>query len=152
MNKVFKSDQIYVISKKLGIPQTEVRRVLDCYCEKLRNDLEEGKTVKFLNICYLVNRCNKVYYNETLAYISHEIGLKTKLGKELVYRVLLTLEELITKDLCSSFSYVIRGLVSISLIEYNRGTYKVRIRKSESLSHLDIRVLTLNSFKRKVEN
>lgn len=152
MNKVFKSDQIYSLSKALSISQADTKRVLDCYIDRVKTKVDNGETVKFLNICYLVNKENDKYYHETLAYISTEIGYETKLGKELVFRILSTYEDMIAQDLRKFYSYVVRGVVRISLTEYEKGVYKVRINKATNLLNTSVRVVTLNSFKRKVES
>lgn len=150
MNKVFKSEQIYAISKELGVSQVDVKKVLDSYTNRLSDKVKNGETIKFLNICYLVNSSNKNYYNETLAYVSNEIGRETKLGKELVFRVLKTYEDTIIQDLKRFYSHGIRGLVKFKRIEYGEGVYKVRVNKGSNLDS-DVRVVTINSFRRKVE-
>lgn len=150
MNKVYKSDQIYALSRAVGVPQSDVKRVIDIYIGRLRNKLDSGETIKFLNICYLVNNENKEYFHETLAYISTEIGNETKLGRELVLRILKTYEDTIVQDLRKFYSYGVRGLVKFRCVEYRRGVYKVRVNKGSNLDS-NIRVVTLNSFKRKVE-
>lgn len=152
MNKVFKSEQVYALSEALGVTQTDTKKVLDSYINRLRTKVDSGETVRFLNICYLVNRENKKYFHETLAYISTEIGIETKLGKELVFRILSTYEDMIVQDLRKFYSYVVRGLVRISVTEYRKGVYRVRVNKSINLLNADVRVVTLNSFKRKVES
>ena len=53
MNKVSKSDLIYSLGKTLGVSQTDVKRVIDTYVGRLKNKLDNGETIKFLNICYL---------------------------------------------------------------------------------------------------
>ncbi|MGV3076274.1 HU family DNA-binding protein [Clostridium baratii] len=150
MNKVSKSDLIYSLSKVVGVPQSDVKRVVDAYVSRLKHRLENGETVKFLNICYLVNNENKHYYHETLAYISTEIGNETKLGRELVFRILSSYEDMIVHDLRKFYSYGVRGLVKFRYTEYTKGVFKVRVNKGSNLDS-NIRVVTLNSFKRKVE-
>lgn len=150
-NTVYKSDQIYSLSKKLGLTNTEVKKVLDLYFESLLRDLNSGNTVKFLNVCYLVCGKDKGSYHETLAYKCTEISKELKMGKNIVYGILSTFEDLLVLDLRRFYSYSIRGLVHISLEEYREGIYKVRIRKSSSMFNEDIRVVSINSFKRKVE-
>lgn len=153
METVFKTEQVFILSERLGLSQKDVKKVLDCYINRLIGKLKNGETVKFLNICYLVsenNRGNK--YQETLAFISNEIGSETRLGKELVFRILSEFSNFIVTDLKKFYSYTIRGLVNISLEEYKKGVYKVRVRKSKSLREIGVRVVTINSFKRKVES
>lgn len=150
MNKVSKEDLIYSLGKKVGVTQSDVKRVIDAYVARLRDKLEQGETIKFLNICYLVNSENRQYYHETLAYISTEVGEETKLGKEFVFRILYSYEDMIIQDLRKFYSYGIRGLVKFRYTEYCRGVSKVRVNKGSNLDS-NIRVVTLNSFKRKVE-
>ena len=150
MYKVNKLETIYSLSKVVGVPQTDVKRVIDSYVSRLKERLLRGETVKFLNICYLVNKSSKGYYHETLAYTSYEIGKELKLGKEVVFRILYSYSDMIVTDLRKFYSYGIRGLCKFRYVEYVTGVYKVRVNKSSSLDS-DIRVVTLNSFKRKVE-
>ena len=152
MDTVFKSDQVYIVSKKLGITQKDVKTILDSYVDRIYAKLRAGETVKFLNICYLVpDGGSRGRYLETLSYISNDIGVETKLGKETVYRVLSELGNFITEDVQKFYSYTIRGVVNISLEEYRRGVCKVRLRKSKPFKEMGVSVVTLNSFKRKVE-
>lgn len=150
MNRVYKTDQIYFLSKAVGVSQADVKRVLDCYTDRLKEKLSNGETIKFLNICYLVNSENKQYYHETLAYISTEIGNETKLGKELVLRILTTYEDTIARDLRKFYTYGVRGLVKFRYTEYRNGICRLRVNKGSNLDS-NIRVITLNSFRRKVE-
>lgn len=151
MNKVSKEDLVYSLSKKVGVSQSCVKQVIDTYVDRLKNQLNEGKTIKFLNLCYLVNNNNgKPDYNETLAYTSNIIGQETRLGKHLVYRILHSYEEMIIEDLKKFYCCGVRGLVKFRYIEYERGIYKLRVNKGSNLgSH--IKVVTINSFKRRVE-
>ena len=131
MDTVFKTDQINILSSRLGVNKSDVRLVLDNYISRLVSKLENGETIKFLNICYLVNEeQGKNKYHETLAYISNEIGNSTKLGKELVFRILSEFSELIADDVKKFYSYTVWGLLNISCCEYTPGQYKVRIRKA----------------------
>lgn len=152
MDTVFKSEQVYLLSKGLGVTKKDVKLVLDTYVNRLIKKIEDGETVKFLNICYLVNEeKGKSDYQETLAYVSNEIGEETKLGKELVFRILSDFERAIVRDVRNFYTYTIRGLLNISCCEYKEGVYKVRVRKATKYDCRGIRVVTINSFKRKVE-
>ena len=152
METVFKSEQVYLLSKGIGVTQKDVKTILDSYIGRLTKNLDSGKSVKFLNICYLINENDKdISYRETLAYISNEIGKETKLGKELVFRVLSDFEKVIVRDVKNFYTYTIRGLVNISCSEYKTGIYKSRVRKATKYDNMGIRVTTINSFKRKVE-
>lgn len=153
MDTVYKSEQIEILSKNLGITKVMVRSILEAYINRVISALERGETTKFLNICYLVNDEDegKTKYHETLAYISSEIGNQLRVGKVTVYRMLSDFEDLIAKDVCHFYTYTITGVISISRIEDYHGRYKVRIKKSSNLSCRGIRVVSMNSFKRKVE-
>lgn len=151
MNEVvFKDAQMSQLSKRLGIPKSTVTKIWDEYINRLSKQIEEGKTVKFLNVCYLVvnNKCEG--YRETLAYISHEIADKLGYTQVLVYRVLTSFEEYLILDLQKLYCYSIRGICRIRLERYG-GDYKVRIKKSTKYNSMDIYVSTISTFKRKVE-
>lgn len=152
METVYKTEQVAMLSKRLNIDKIVVKRVLDAYYSRLLNRLNSGESIKFLNICYLVNEEDKGGYHETLAYISNDIGTSLKVGKEVVFRVLSELNDCITDDVKNFYSYTIKGLLHISCCEYKTGLYKVRVRKSATLDKRGIRVVTSNSFKRKIEN
>jgi len=151
METVYKSEQVYLISEKLGLSQKDVKRILDNYVGRVISKINKGESVKFLNICYFVFDESRVRYHETLAYISSEIGSELKIGKEVVYRVLSEFDNFVATDLKKFYSYTVRGLFSIGLEEYKKGIYKVRVRKSSSLRDIGVRIVTINSFKRKVE-
>ena len=152
MNSVYKNEQIYAINKSTKLNKTDIKKVIDCYISYIKEQVLSGRTVKFLNICYLSSG-NDTKYRETKSYISTEIAMKLNLGRESVYRVLSDYEDIIIDGLKKrTYSYSIHGLLSISVTDYINDTVKVRIRKSDSLANLNIRVLTLNSFKRKVES
>lgn len=151
MNEVvFKGAQMSQLSKRLGIPKSTATKIWDEYINRLSKQIEEGKTVKFLNVCYLVvnNKCEG--YRETLAYISHEIAVKLGYTQVLVYRVLTSFEEYLILDLQKLYCYSIRGICRIRLERYG-GDYKVRIKKSTKYNSMNIYVSTISTFKRKVE-
>lgn len=152
MDTVYKSEQISILSDSLNISKTDVKAILDAYISRLTDKLEKGETVKFLNICYLVNVSKgRNGYHETLAYISNEIGTQVKIGKDVVYRVLSDFEDIIAQDVSRFYTYTIRGIIGISRCEYKKGVFKLRVKKSSVYNSVGIRVVTLNSFRRKVE-
>lgn len=152
MDTVFKAEQVYIISDRLGIAQKDVKLVIDSYVNRILSKVRDGETVKFLNICYLVPEGGKRNsYLETLSYISNDISKEVRLGKDVVYRVLSELSNFISTDLKKFYSYTIRGVVNISLEEYKKDVYKVRVRKSKNLRDMGVNIITINSFKRKVE-
>lgn len=148
---VDKSTQIEQVSRKLNIPKVTVSSVWDSYVNYLRGKIENGESVKFLNICYLRVGKNSTFFHETLAFVCSEIDKSLKLGRDFIYRILSCYEEYLISDISSFYNYQIRGLVRIRLEKYLNGTRRVRIRKSTVYNGEDIRVVTLNSFKRKVE-
>ena len=153
INTVYKLEQISTLARGLNISQASVKTVVDLYLDRLRTKLLNGESVKFLNVCYIVVGGNKSScYYETLAYISTEISKETNLGKDVVLRILKNFEELIITDVKRFYTYVVRGLVSIKCEEYHNDVFKVRLNKSDCFSNMDIRVMAVPSFKRKVEN
>lgn len=150
-NAIYKSEQVYALSKKVGVSQKDVKIVLDMYINGLIEKVNNGESVKFLNICYIVNSGNKTHYHKTLAYVSTEISNKVNLGKDLVLGILLSYEELIIKDVRKFYSYVVKGLFKVYLEEYKKNVYKVRVKKASNFRNMGIRVVSINSFKRKVE-
>ena len=155
MNEVvYKDTQIKQLAEKLNIPKTTVESIWNGYTGYLKDKIESGESIKFLNVCYLrVNSCElkkgEGYY-ETLAYISHELADTLGLSNILVYRVLTLFEECLISDLQKFYSYSIRGICRIRLERYG-GKYRVRIKKSTKYNAEDVYVSTIGTFKRKVE-
>lgn len=151
METVYRDEQVSQISSKLGISKKDVTTVLSNYTEYLKGRLNEGKTIKLLNICYIRVDGKDEEMNETLAYISTELGKRVGINPNVVYRVFTSFEELLIRDLRKLYSYNIRGLVSIKLEKNFKDEYKVRIKKSTSYVGNNIYVSTCGSFKRKAE-
>ena len=151
MEVVFKNSQISQISEHLGITKVSVNNILTEYIKRLRERLESGETIKFLNVCYLRVGGSGSVARETLAYISAEIGEVVGQSSTVVYRVLTTYEDLLIRDLRKLNTYSIRGVVRIKLEKNYKGEYKVRIKKSTAYNGFDVYVTTLPSFKRRVE-
>lgn len=151
MVTIFKEEQIIDLSQNLNIPKTVVSSVLSTYIGYLQEKISEGKTIKFLNICYIrVNNCMEEVH-ETLAYISHEIGNYVGQSQSVVYRILSTFEETIIHDVKNMMAYSIKGIVRFRLEQDYHGNYKVRAKKSTIYDGYNIRVITTGNFKRKVE-
>jgi len=125
--------------------------VLTAYINYLQTKIAEGKTVKFLNICYIRVYGCKEETHETLAYISYEIGKEVGQSQNVVYRILSTYEESIISDIKSMFAYSIKGIVRLRLEKDYHGNLRVRAKKSTIYDGYDIRVITTGSFKRKAE-
>lgn len=151
MNKVCKDDVVLVISNSLHIPKSTVKSVIDAYLNRLRESLSKGETIKFLNICYIVNSNTGRVYKETLAYISSEIGTSLGISGLVVLRILQTYEDNIAKDVCKFYTHSVKGIVRFKRIEYESGVYKLRLNKATNLGS-DFRVVTLNLFRRKVDS
>lgn len=151
LETVYKDAQISQVSNHLNIPKTTVNQIFSSYVEYLKNKIDNGETVKFLDICYLRVEGKDEQIHETLAYISHELADDLKLSQVLVYRVLTTYGEFLIRDLKKLNSYSIRGLLRIKLEKNYKGEYKVRTKKSTVYNGKDVYVTTTNFFKRKAE-
>lgn len=150
MLTVYRDEQVDVIRSKLRLPKSQVEKVLVGYVAYLKREIEKGRTVKFLNICYLRVGDGTDKSKETLAYISNELARELSYGKESVYAILNSFEETIISDVSRFYTYTIRGLVKITLSDY-MNTLKVRVKKSTVYNNERVRVITIGSFKRKVE-
>ena len=153
MEVVFKTEQVNQISAKLNIPKVTVEKVLTDYITYLRERLDAGETVKFLNVCYLRRQKTGVddTLHETIAYTATEIANRVKVSNVVVLRIFQEYEENLIKDLKKSFSYSIRGLIRIRLERNYKGEYKVRTKKSTVYNGTDVYVTTPGYFKRKAE-
>ena len=152
MNIIYTKEQIASIANELGISKSDVNSILGCYSGYLQTKILEGKTVKILNICYLKNNNENLdignAYRETLAYIATELSEMIGLGSVTIQRVLSTLEDFIVADIKEGKGYSLRGLVRIRCNKDG----KVRIKKSTKWNGEPVSVVTLHSFKRRVEN
>ena len=149
MDILFRDEQVAIISKRLNIAKSDVNLILGNYVLYLQEKVDNSETVKILNICYLKNTESGVKNKETLGYIATEIANSTSMGRATVLRVLTTLEELIIQDLQKGKGFCIRGLIRIRRIE-EKGSKKVRIKKSVKYNGEPVYIVTLNSFKRRV--
>ena len=145
----FKRDQIEEISFKVGIPKTVVYLVISRYVDYLKGRLEDGNTVKFLNICYLKVSGREEELHETLAYIANELGKDVGQSQNMVFRILLEMEEMVVKNLSELNAFTVRGLVRVK-VENTFDGYRVRVKKSTVYNGHDVYITTLPSFKRKV--
>lgn len=150
MEVVYKRAQLSQLASKLGISKVQVSTVWELYVLTLQEEIAKGNTVKFFNICYISVEGKPLAETKTLAYIAHEIADELKLGKDVVFRILLSYEEYLIRDLRKSYYYSIRGLVGIRLVPRN-GYYRVKVKKSKVYEGMDIRVMAMPSFKRKIE-
>lgn len=150
MQKIYKEEQIDVVSRKLNIPRTVVKSIVERYIDMLLDELSTGKTVRVLNICYLRVKdesfdCDR----KTLAYISSEIGKELSIGGATVLRVLTFLEDQIVSNLQRGNGFTLRGLIRIQTAEEN-GSTRLRIRKATCYNSAPVYVSTLGSFRRRV--
>lgn len=152
MDIIYTKEQIASIANELGISKSDVNNILGSYSGYLQTKILEGKTVKILNICYLKNNNENLdisnAYRETLAYIATELSEMIGLGSVTIQRVLSTLEDFIVADIKNGKGYSLRGLVRIRCNKDG----KVRIKKSTKWNGEPVSVVTLHSFKRRVEN
>lgn len=152
MDILFREEQVEKIAVKLNISKQNVNLILYNYSTYLQNKLRSGNTIKVLNICYVGNPNEPKDANrETLGFIATELSMLSNMGSTTILRVLLTLEELIIKDIKSGIGYCIRGLIRIRCIRDDNGEYHVRIRKSTNFNGMPVRIITLNSFRRRVD-
>ena len=131
MQKIYKEEQIDVVSRKLNMPRTVVKSIVERYIDMILDELSTGKTVRVLNICYLRVKdesfeCDR----KTLAYISSEIGKELSIGGATVLRVLTFLEDQIVSNLQRGNGFTLRGLIRIQTAEAN-GSTRLRIRKTK---------------------
>lgn len=149
---VYKTEQVEILSERLGVPKTQIKEILTAYVDYLRSELDMGMTVKFLNVCYLVNREyeDTPILQETNAYIATEIAEQLKCSAVLVQRVFQEFEEVLMDDLKKDKKYTIRGLFTIKLEKDIKGNYKVRTKKSTAYAGENIYVTSTLYFKRKV--
>lgn len=147
---VYREEQVNQLARRLNLTKTVVENILSSYVSYLKGRLSEGKTIKFLNVCYLRVDGKDEETHETLAYVSNELGRDLGVSQSIVYRVLSTFEEYLISDLRNFYSYCIKGLIRIRLEPYGNG-YKVRTKKSTIYDGINITVTTLGSFKRKAE-
>lgn len=149
-----KRESIGGIASSLNLQNYIVEDVINKYIVYLQNALSEGKTIKFLNICYL--RCgSESFLNETLAYVAAEISPWCGVSPNVTLRVLFAYEEFIIEQLKESREFTIRGIVRISLEDFNSKKHgivkRLRLRKSTVFNSEDVRVSAVSSFKRKLE-
>lgn len=150
MQKIYKEEQIDVVSRKLNMPRTVVKGIVERYIDMLLDELSTGKTVRVLNICYLRVKdegfdCDR----KTLAYISSEIGKELSIGGATVLRVLTFLEDQIVTNLQRGNGFTLRGLIRIQTAKEN-GSTRLRIRKATCYNSAPVYVSTLGSFRRRV--
>ena len=150
MQKVFKEEQIDIVSRKLNLPRVVVKDIVEKYVDYLVKEMCSGRTVKVFNICYLRvtvegSECEK----PTMAYIATEIGKELSLGGVTVLRVLSFFEDQIVNDLQKGNGFTLRGLIRIQTAEEN-GSTRLRIRKATCYNSAPVYVSTLGSFRRRV--
>ena len=148
---LYRDEQLSQLSKRLNIPKTTVLDIWNSYLNYLWDRIYEGFTVKFLNVCYIRVDGRDIKEHETLAYISTEISYMLNISKDIVFRVLSSFEEYLIENLRKYYGYCIKGLVRIRYEKVEDGYRRVRAKKSTIYNGLDVTVIMLGSFKRKVE-
>jgi nucleoid DNA-binding protein len=128
-----------------------VSAILNEYVGYLKSKIQQGESVKFLNVCYLIVDDKEIGEQETLAYISNEVGKKVGQTQTVAFRVLTCFEDVLVRELRKLNNVTVCGLVRFRLEKNYKNEYRVRSKKSTTYNNLPIRVSTLPSFKRKVE-
>lgn len=150
--KLYRSEQVDQLARRLNLTKGVVEDVLVSYTNYLRERLNEGFTVKFLNVCYIRVDGKPEELHETLAYTASKIADKIGISRNIAYRILSSFEEYLIRDLKNFYSYNIRGLFSIKLQNMGKGYgYKLRLNKSYAYVGENVYITAINSFKRKVE-
>ena len=150
MQKIYKEEQIDIVSRKLNLPRTVVKSIVERYIDMLLDELAQGKTIKIFNICYLRMKTEgSDSERKTLAYIATEIGKELSIGGATVLRVLTFFEDQIVLDLQKGNGFTLRGLIRIQTAEEN-GSTRLRIRKATCYNTDPVYVSTLGSFRRRV--
>ena len=150
LDTMFKAEQVDLISRKLNLPKSHVDRILSEYINYLIKGLNEGKTVKFLNVCEIRVAGKDLEVYETLAYVANEIGKRVNETPTTTQWVLNSYEDIIIKELAKLNKVTIVGLLSLKLTKSSDGEYHVRSRKSTVYLGEDVRMSVLPSFRRKV--
>lgn len=148
---VYKNVQLSQVARRLNITIESVHNIWNAYEDYIRDKIQNGYSVKFLNVCYFRVDGKTVEFHETMAYVATEIANKLNISKEIAYRVLLSFEEYLIDDLRNFYSYCVRGLLKIWIQKVEDGSYRVRSSKSTIYDGYDVRVVILSGFKRKVE-
>lgn len=148
---VYRDVQVDQVATSLKLSKNVVENILTTYVAYLKKRLEEGETIKFLNVCYLRVNSKDESSHKTLAYVCTELGNTLGISSSVVYRVLTSFEECLISDLQNMYTYCIRGLINIRLEKNTKGEYRVRTKKSTIYNGDPIYVTTLGSFKRRVE-
>ena len=150
MDALTKRDFIIRISKKLKIPEKQVKLIIDTYIDYIKQKIESGESVGVMRIC----KMNVVGYDgiiDTFAYACTEVSLKTGISREMVKGVLYYYEECIMTELRKFYTIIITGVLRIRLLEKNNEGYQIEILKSGSLCpKSNFKMIVRNSFKRKV--
>lgn len=150
--KLYRDEQVTQLARRLNLSKSVVEDVLINYVKYLRHRLDDGLTVKFLNVCYIVIEGKQEELHETLAYTASKIADNIGIDRNIAYRVLASFEEYLIRDLRNFYSYNIRGLFTIKLKNLGEGYgYKLRLKKSCAYKGTDCHITAINSFKRKVE-
>lgn len=148
---IYRDVQVAQIATSLKLNKNIVESIIVGYVSYLKKHLEEGETVKFLNVCYLRVNGQDESSHKTLAYICTELSKDFGVSSNVIYRVLTSFEEYLISDLQNMYTYCIRGLINIRLEKNTKGEYRVRTKKSTIYNGLPVYVTTIGSFKRRVE-
>ena len=151
MEVVFKQEQFKLVSKKVNLPFTKVSEVLNSYIQYLKDEITNGNTVRFLNICYIKVDGNGCKNLKTRAFIATELSKEVDVSSSVIMGILDRYEELIEKDVTSFFPYTIKGLLRIKIDDSPKGN-KLHIYKTSEYNNLPIRIYTIRQFKYRCED
>lgn len=133
-----KKIQIEDLSLKVSVPKSTVKDIYNGYCDYIAEQVVNGKTVKFLNLFYMVKDGYRGS-RETLAYASHELANRLGISPILCLRVLKELQESIIVHLNRGYIFNIRGIANISVGIYN-GVNVVYVKKSTNFRNSNVSV------------
>ena len=71
---VYRDVQVAQVATSLKLSKNVVENILTTYVAYLKKRLEEGETIKFLNVCYLRVNSKDESSHKTLAYVCTELG------------------------------------------------------------------------------
>lgn len=138
MITLYREEQVEGISLKLNIPKAVVKKMITGYIDYLNSQIRIGKTIKFLNLFYMVVS-GYIDTQETLAYTAHKVGEDYEISPIVAYSILEKYQEMIIEDLNSGFSYNIRGLANLSVKDFG-DRKSVSAKKSTVYNGYDIRI------------
>lgn len=150
MQKIYKEEQVDIVARKLNLQRVLVKSIIDRYIDIICEEVNNGRSAKVFNMCYLVVKTEKgCPTRKTLAYIANDIGRELSVGGVTVLRVLNVFEEVAVDELKDGNGLTLRGLIRVQTIEEN-GSTRLRIRKTTNYNGCPVVISTMGSFRRRV--